>query len=123
MATSDGTAIHDDAVLLADTEAGYTHYNPAISSDSKLVVFNRSSCAGPVTPGSYGTDPCDGYDDPSATLWITTPAAGTPADLVAANGPESSDDSWPRWSPSVGMFRGQALLAGVFIPEALRAAD
>ena len=109
LATSDGASIHDDAVSLAPAEAGATHYNPAISSDGQLVVFNRSSCSGPETPGSYGTDPCDGYDDPSATLWLTTPAAGAPVALVAADGPSNSDDSWPRWSPSVGMFRGRPL--------------
>ncbi|HSS39373.1 MAG TPA: hypothetical protein VLT58_11435, partial [Polyangia bacterium] len=109
MATSDGAAIHDDAVPLAPAEAGMTHYNPAISSDGQLVVFNRSSCSGPATPGSYGTDPCDGYDDPSATLWLTTPAAGAPVALNAADGPPNSDDSWPRWSPNVGTFRGRPL--------------
>ncbi len=109
VATSDGTAIHDDAVALAPAEAGATHYNPAISSDGQLIVFNRSSCSGAATPGSYGTDPCDGYDDPSATLWITTPAARPPVALGAADGPASSDDSWPRWSPNVGMFRGRPL--------------
>lgn len=109
LATSDGAAIHDDAVALAPAEAGATHYNPAISSDGNLIVFNRSSCGGPATPGSYGTDPCDGYDDPSATLWITTPAAAAPVALDAADGPPNSDDSWPRWSPNVGMFRGRPL--------------
>jgi hypothetical protein len=109
VATSDGMAIHDDAVPLAPAQAGATHYNPAISSDAQLIVFNRSSCTGPATPGSYGTDPCDGYDDPSATLGITTPAAGTPTALAAADGPQNSDDSWPRWSPTVGTFRGHPL--------------
>jgi len=109
IATSDGTAIHDDAVQIVPAETGYTHYNPAISSDGQLVAYNRSSCSGATTPGSYGTDPCDGYDDPSATLWLTSPTGGKPSELVSANGPDSSDDSWPRWSPNVGTFRGQAL--------------
>ncbi len=109
MATSDGTAIHDDATPLVPAEAGFTNYNPAISSDSRLVAFNRSSCTGPMTPGTYGTDPCDGYDDPSSTIWITTADAGARVALTAAGGPDNSDDSWPRWSPNVGTFRGHAL--------------
>lgn len=109
IATSDGTAIHDDATPLVPAEAGFTNYNPAISSDSRLIAFDRSSCAGPMSPGSYGTDPCDGYDDPSSTIWITTPDAAARVALGAANGPDNSDDSWPRWSPNVGSFRGHAL--------------
>ena len=109
IATSDGTTIHDDAAEIVPVETGYTHYNPAISSDTRLIAFNRSSCDGADTPGSYGTDPCDGYDDPSATLWITTPDGGTRFQLVTADGPDGSGDSWPRWSPNHGMFRGHSL--------------
>jgi hypothetical protein len=109
IATSDGMTIHDDATLVAPRENGYTKYNPAFNSDSTLVVFNRSSCDGPMTPGSYGQDPCDGYDDPSATLWLTSPTGATPTPLTAAGGPANSDDSWPRFSPNVGKFRGGRL--------------
>jgi hypothetical protein len=109
IATSDGTSIHDDARLLAPREARATHYDPAISSDGRLVVYNRSSCDGPQTPGSYGVDPCDGYDDPSAALWLTTPSGAAPMPLARANGGDDGDNSWPRFSPSVGRFRDQAL--------------
>ena len=102
-------APHDDAHVLVDREAGVTSYYPAISTDGTLVVFNKSSCSGPMTMDGYGDAPCDGYDDITATLWLTTPNGSTPVKLDHANGGDMNSNSWPRWSPDAGTFRGQQL--------------
>jgi hypothetical protein len=93
--------------------ASATEYYPAISDDSKFVVFNESSCAGPATPGTdgYGASPCDGYDDPSARLRMVPAGGGTPVELDAASGRTSGwptaatyTNSWPRLMPSHSNF-------------------
>jgi hypothetical protein len=109
MATADATGPHEDARLLVPRASGVTSYYPTISHDGALVAFNKSSCSGPVTPGGYGIGPCDGYDDISATLWLTTPDGTPPAKLVLANAGETNSNSWPRWSPDNGIFRNQRL--------------
>ncbi len=110
-----------DAHVLVPREANITKYYPAVSNDDALVVYNQSTCGFDpdvytnlaVTPqvGVYGAQTCDGYDDSSASLWLTTPAGVAPVRLDVANGgPGSSyDNSWPRWSPDNGTFRGQKL--------------
>ena len=109
IATAAAAGPHDDAHVLVDRAPGVTNYYPAISHDSQLVVFNKSSCTGGTTQNGYGDKPCDGYDDISATLWLTNPAGMTPLKLQKAGGGDSYSDSWPRWSPDNGTFRGQRL--------------
>ncbi|HXI58987.1 MAG TPA: hypothetical protein VNO55_23130 [Polyangia bacterium] len=110
IADSDGKTVTDSPRLLVPRQAGFTSYYPAISDDDALVVFNRSDCTGPTKTGAgYGEDPCDGYDDISGTLNLVGVGGGTPTPLTRANGPANSDNSWPRWSPDHGTFRGKTL--------------
>lgn len=109
VATADPTGPHDDAKIIVPRQAGTTSYYPAISNDARMLVFNQSKCSGPMNPGGYGTGPCDGYDDITATLWLTDPTGKTPIPLRRANGGEQNSNSWPRWSPDNGGFRGQQL--------------
>lgn len=119
IATADATGVNDDARELVPREANVTSYYPTVSNDARLVVFNRSSCGtaspdvDPVrnTPETvYGNQTCDGYDDSSATLWAIDPAPGsTPVALGRANGAGANGNSWPRFSPDKGTFRGRDL--------------
>jgi hypothetical protein len=112
IASSDGTVIHDDARVLVPRQANVTSYYPAISNDSKFIVFNQSTCGAepdPVRGAGYGNQSCDGYDDSTATLWLTTPEGRTPVPLTNANGQPMMSNSWPRWSPDSGRFRGKNL--------------
>jgi len=111
MATATNTTVNDDAQVLVDRTPNMSTYYPALSSDTEWVVFNKSDCAGPMNPGGYGTDPCDGYDDISAKLWfIKSEVGASPTELKRANGADAnSGNSWPRFSPNVGQFRGKKL--------------
>jgi hypothetical protein len=117
IATADATGVNDDARELVPRVANVTSYYPAVSHDSRLVVFNRSTC-GTATPDldpiyktveSYGSQTCDGYDDSSAALWVVDPAGGDPVALARANGTGANGNSWPRFSPDKGTFRGKDL--------------
>jgi hypothetical protein len=109
IAPSDGQTVMDQPTLLVPRATGFTSYYPAISDDSTLVVFNQSSCSGPGTSLGYGDGPCDGYADPSARLFLILPSGGAPVVLDRANGPANSMNSWPRFSPDHGQFRGKQL--------------
>jgi hypothetical protein len=113
VATADANGIHDDARELVPRQNNVTSFYPSISNDNKLVVFNQSSCG--TDPDlyraatDYGNQSCDGYDDTSTTLWMTTPGGGTPVRLEAANGAPNWGNSWPRFSPDKGNFRGELI--------------
>jgi hypothetical protein len=119
IATGEDTMVHDDASVLVAAETNVTKYYPAISNDDKYVVYNQSTCgadpdvytntASNPQVGVYGSQRCDGYDDSSAQLWLTTTTKAFPIILKNANGDGAFDNSWPRWSPDNGMFRGQRL--------------
>lgn len=114
IASATPTGINDDARELVGRDPNVTSYYPSISNDSKMVVFNQSACGGTQDSNKlatdYGNHTCDGYDDSSATLWIVAPTPGSPTRrLDAANGPVNSGNSWPRWSPDKGTFRGETL--------------
>jgi Tol biopolymer transport system component len=111
IATAEDTQVHDDAKVLVARQSGVTSYYPVISNDSKLIAFVRSTCGSdPDVLGSgYGSQSCDGYDDSTGQLWLTAPDGRTAINLGRANGSGSNDNSWPRWSPDNGMFRGQHL--------------
>jgi hypothetical protein len=123
IATAGNTSINDDARVLVAREPNVTKSYPAISHDDQLVVYDQSACgldpdlyadvSGTPQVGVYGSQTCDGYDDSSAALWLTTPAGAAPVRLSAANG-LASDNSFPRWSPNSGTFRGQRLYWLVF---------
>jgi hypothetical protein len=109
IAPSDGQTIMDSAKPLVPRATGVTSFYPAISDDDSLVVFDQSSCSGPPSVGGYGDAPCDGYDDVSSQLYVVPPSGGTPVVLANANGPANSSNSWPKWSPDHGTFRGKTL--------------
>jgi hypothetical protein len=82
------------------------------------VVFNQSSCG--TNPNAtdvnyngsagYGTGVCDGYDDSTARLYLVDTNGTGMYSLDNANGGANAyDNSWPRFSPDSGNFRGQTL--------------
>jgi Tol biopolymer transport system component len=113
MASSDGTQPTGTAQVLVPRQDGITSYYPAISDDDDWVVFDQSSCSGPPNTAAqgWGLGACDGYNDISATLMMVPTAGGTPIELTNANGSASPlvTNSWPRWSPDHGTFRGKEL--------------
>jgi len=119
IASADMNGVHDDAAFLTTRDSSTTSYYPSVSGDDKLVVFNRSTCGSDPDPTratsaqcgeQYGNQSCDGYDDGTAKLWVAraTPGA-TPSVLANANGPGDVDNSWPRFSPDSGNFRGDLI--------------
>ncbi|HEY5453728.1 MAG TPA: hypothetical protein VIQ54_33475, partial [Polyangia bacterium] len=78
--------------------------------------FNQSNCGSDpdvnraTADSQYGNQSCDGYDDSTSTLWIVKPSPGATATrLDNANGPAGSGNSWPRFSPDKGNFRGDLI--------------
>jgi hypothetical protein len=120
IAIADATpeAVTDDARVLVPRVSGTTSYYPCVSEDSSYVVFNESDCGGDPTAtdinyngtAGYGTGVCDGYDDSSAKLWWVSASGGAGVRLDNANGGSANyDNSWPRFGPDVGSFRGRKL--------------
>ena len=114
IASSDGTEPTGSAAVIVPRQDGITSYYPAISDDDQWVVFDESSCAGPPNTGAqaWGSGACDGYNDISATLMLVpTTGGGAPLALTNANGGADPlvTNSWPRWSPDHGTFRGKEL--------------
>src|SRR5262249_28144757 len=115
IASGDMNGVNDDAHELVARQNNITSFYPSISNDNKLVVFNQSTCgADPdvnrsTSDTQYGNQTCDGYDDSSSTVWIVSPDGGSPIRLDAANGPAGSGNSWPRFSPDKGNFRGDLI--------------
>ncbi|HXJ23429.1 MAG TPA: hypothetical protein VMT03_24660 [Polyangia bacterium] len=115
LAGATASAVMDNAKVLVKRVSGQTMYYPCISEDSKFVVYNQSTCG--TDPdinyngsAGYGTGTCDGYDDSSAKLEWVPITGGAPKELSNANGGSTSyDNSWPRFSPDVGIFRGTTL--------------
>jgi hypothetical protein len=109
---SDGTQLTGSATLLVPRGSGVSNYYPSISDDDNFVVFDQSSCSGPPNnPSSWGSGSCDGYNDISARLFVIPATGGTPIALTNANGGDAPEttNSWPRWSPDHGTFRGKTL--------------
>jgi Tol biopolymer transport system component len=97
--------------LDATGNATYSSYYPSISDDGTWVVFDRSQCNGPANAiaSDWGAGACDGYNDYSAQLMLVGTGGGTPLALANANGTKTWTNSWPRWSPEHGQFRGNKL--------------
>jgi hypothetical protein len=106
---ADDATILDQPRLLVARKPGFTSYYPSISDDDALVVFNQSDCSGPTGGTQYGIGPCDSYDDLSATLNVVSTKGAAPVAMSRANGAPLSGNSWPRWSPDHGTFRGKKL--------------
>jgi hypothetical protein len=118
MASATPGAVNDDAAVLVGREPNISKYYPCTSEDTKYVVYNESTCGSGDDPaplgGGYGKGSCDGYDDQSALLWWISSSGGSGVRLDNANGiangnVTSYSNSWPRFSPDVGTFRGQTL--------------
>ncbi|HVV49740.1 MAG TPA: hypothetical protein VHO06_08785 [Polyangia bacterium] len=120
IAIADATkeSITDDARVLVPRQPGVTDYYPCVSEDSNWIVYNQSSCGSNPNatdvaydgPGAYGGQVCDGYDDSSAKLWLVAPDGTGNIRLDNANGGDINyDNSWPRFSPDYGSFRGGTL--------------
>jgi hypothetical protein len=112
------TSIMDDARVLVQRQSNTTMYYPCVSEDSKWVVYNQSSCGGNPNAtdvnyngsAGYGTGVCDGYDDSTAQLAMVDTSGGMLPALDYANGAGNAyDNSWPRFSPDSGSFRGDSL--------------
>lgn len=92
---------------------GITSFYPSISDDDHFVVFDQSSCSGPPNTQAqgWGAGACDGYNDISATLHLVSSTGGQQIALANANGGDTplTTNSWPRWSPDHGTFRGKRL--------------
>ncbi|HVZ89358.1 MAG TPA: hypothetical protein VHG72_20505 [Polyangia bacterium] len=110
--------VNDDAKILVSRGNNQSSYYPCVSEDSNYVVFNTSTCSSGNDPsplgGGYGIGSCDGYDDASAELWWVPSGGGATTRLDRANGivngqVQNYSNSWPRFSPDVGTFRGQTL--------------
>jgi hypothetical protein len=118
LATASATAINDDARVVIARQAGVTAYYPALSDDSKLVVFAESVCGADPDPlrsaTAYGNQSCDGYDDSAATLSLAQINGQPLGALSRANGAGALTNSRPRFAPSHGTFRGQDLYWIVF---------
>ncbi|MFO0628872.1 MAG: sugar-binding protein [Polyangiales bacterium] len=91
-----------------------SHY-PAFSDDARWVVFNQVRCDAPGNDQGYAVDRtgraanCSGYDNPGTRVMIVPTAGGAAIDLRALNTDRTWTNSWPRFGPSHGQFRGQAL--------------
>src|SRR5256885_12046600 len=116
IADSDGQQTFGTPKLLvprgvaADGKTGYSYYYPAISDDDRLVVLNRSACDGPANASDgWGAGACDGYNDFSAQLVVVPAAGGAAVPLLRASGTQTWTNSWPRFSPDHGTYRGKTL--------------
>jgi hypothetical protein len=117
IATATPSSINDDAKVLVDRQNNKTSYYPVVSEDSNWVVYNQSDCGGNPSgtdinyngTSGYGTGVCDGYDDSTAKLFLTSIDGNTQLSMDNANGSGNYDNSWPRFSPDVSTFRNQTL--------------
>ncbi|MEZ4394967.1 MAG: sugar-binding protein [Polyangiales bacterium] len=119
IASVDGERVGAPRVLVPrSTEMGgraYTNHYPAFSDDSLLVVFNRVRCDAPGNDQGYAVDRtgaaanCSGYDNPGTRVMIAPAGGGAPLALDAMNTGETYTNSWPRFGPTHGRFRGAAL--------------
>ena len=83
IASADATGIHDDAHELVPRMNNVTSFYPSISNDSKLVVFNQSTCGTDPDvnrrrPPTTATSPATATTTRSSTLWIVNPARRQP---------------------------------------------
>lgn len=93
----------------------YTSYYPSISDDGRWVAFNRVRCDARGNDQGYAVDRagaaanCSGYDNPGARVMLVAATGGNVVDLARLNGTDTWTNSWPRWAPNHGRFRGSEL--------------
>ncbi|MFO0606763.1 MAG: hypothetical protein U0324_26560 [Polyangiales bacterium] len=106
--------------LLAPRSAGnggreYTSHYPSVSDDGRWVAFNRVRCDARGNDQGYAVDRtasaanCSGYDNPGARVMLVPATGGAVVDLARLNGTDTWTNSWPRWAPNHGRFRGTEL--------------
>ena len=106
---SDGKQMSGKPRIVVPRQPNKTSFYPAISDDGALVVYNESSCDGPASSDPYGEKACDGYDDVSARVKIVGTGGGATVDLGKLNGGDDWTNSWPRFSPGHGTYRGKTI--------------
>ncbi len=101
MVSDQGGGAFGGDTTLVPAEVGKNRYYPSFSPDSKILVFNESTCA-TSTPAIE----CNADSDPTATVYVVPPQPGaTPIALANANAPGKLDtgtsltNSWPKWAP------------------------
>ena len=90
---------------LLPSVGGQNNYYPSFSPDDQWVLFTRSKC-----DAGEGDGLCDTYDDPSSRAFVVPAAGGAAVDLARANGTGKLDNSWARWSPFKGTYKGGDVL-------------
>jgi hypothetical protein len=110
--SASGTSFGTPAPLLASR--GENNYYPAFSPDGGFVVFNRvplSGAAGACTGTATTAGVCanDAFSNPNARVFIMPSSGGTPIDLTAINGAGALANSWPRFAPTVQMYKGHQI--------------
>jgi hypothetical protein len=109
--SASGTTFGMPEVLLKS--AGENNYYPAFSPDGGFVIFNRVPLSGTAsTAGNCTTGSCpnDAFSNPAAKVMLMPATANaTPIDLTALNGANMSTNSWPRFAPTVQMYKGHQI--------------
>ena len=125
IANADATGVMDNAQFLVNRGNNVTSFYPSISNDSKMVVFNQSTCGAEPdtnkTSTDYGNQSCDGYDDSSTTLWVVSPTGGPTTRLDAANGTGEQRQLVAALEPGQGdVPRRDAVLGRVLVAAPVR---
>ena len=94
----------------------WTSHYPSVSDDGRWVAFNRVRCDARGNDQGYAVDRtgaaanCSGYDNPGTrVMLVATAGSAAPIDLARLNGTDTWTNSWPRWAPDHGRFRGTEL--------------
>jgi hypothetical protein len=84
---------------------GENNYAPAFSPDSppSAVVFNRVAGQGALVVAN------DAFFNPNARVLFVSASGGVPVDAARLNGAGPSTNSWPRFAPVVGSYKGHRL--------------
>ncbi len=105
--SASGSTFGTPAVLLQS--GGENNYYPAFSPDGAFVIFNRVPLTG--NPGDCTADSCpnDAFSNPNARIFLMPAGGGTPIDLVNLNYAGAVSNSWPRFAPTVQMYKGDMI--------------
>jgi len=93
---------------------GENNYYPGWSPDGAFVIFNQVPLTG--TPNACtnvsstsGSCPNDSFSNPAARVFLLPSAGGAPIDLAHLNGMGRLANSWPRFAPTVQMYKGHQI--------------